>query len=56
MTRPDEAVLRVGEEEIALPVIVGTEDEVAVDINKLRAASGTLASSSTIILTFFCSS
>ena len=42
MTRPDEAVLRVGEEEIALPVIVGTEDEVAVDINKLRAASGTV--------------
>ena len=42
MTRPDDAVLRVGEEEIALPVIVGTEDEVAVDINQLRAASGTV--------------
>ena len=42
MTRPDDAVLRVGEKEIALPVIVGTEDEVTVDINQLRAASGTV--------------
>lgn len=43
MTSREDAVLRVGEDEYALPVIVGTEDEVAVDINQLRAASGTVA-------------
>ncbi len=42
MTGRDDAVLRVGEKEYELPVIVGTEDEIAVDINGLRAASGTV--------------
>ncbi len=39
MTRED-ATLRVGDGEYELPVIVGAEDEVAVDINRLRATSG----------------
>ena len=42
MTRREDAVLRIGEKQYALPVIVGTEDEIAVDINGLRAASGTV--------------
>jgi citrate synthase len=40
MTRREDAVLRVGEKEYTLPVIVGTEGEIAVDINRLRGASG----------------
>ena len=36
----DDAVLRIGDREITLPVITGTEGEVAVDINKLRGQSG----------------
>ena len=36
----DEAVLRIGDREITLPVITGTEGEVAIDINKLRGQTG----------------
>ena len=39
MTRED-AVLRVGDQEYDLPVIVGTEGEVAIDVNRLRGTSG----------------
>ena len=42
MTGREDAVLRVGDQEYQLPVIVGTEGEVAVDINHLRGASGTV--------------
>ncbi len=42
MTRED-AVLRVGDQEYRLPVIVGAEGEVAVDINSLRGTSGMVA-------------
>jgi citrate synthase len=42
MTRED-AVLRVGDQEYRLPVIVGAEGEVAVDINSLRGSSGMVA-------------
>ena len=34
------AKLRIGDREIDLPVVVGTEDEHAVDISRLRAESG----------------
>ncbi len=36
----DEAVLRIGDREITLPVITGTEGELAIDINKLRGQTG----------------
>ena len=36
----EDAVLRVGGQEYMLPVIVGTEGEIAVDINQLRTTSG----------------
>ncbi|MDH5373541.1 MAG: citrate (Si)-synthase, partial [Acidimicrobiia bacterium] len=36
----DEAILKVGDREITLPVIIGSEDEVAIDINKLRGQTG----------------
>ena len=36
----EDAVLRVGGREYMLPVIVGTEGEIAVDINQLRTTSG----------------
>ena len=42
MTGREDAVLRVGDQEYQLPVIVGTEGEVAVDINHLRGTSGTV--------------
>ena len=37
---PDRATLRVGERELELPVIVGTENEHAVDISDLRSDTG----------------
>jgi citrate synthase len=40
MTQKEDAVLRVGDQEYPLPVIVGTEGEIAVDINRLRDSSG----------------
>jgi citrate synthase len=39
MTRED-AVLKVGDQEYQLPVIVGTEGEIAIDTNRLRGSSG----------------
>jgi citrate synthase len=42
MTQREDAVLRVGDQEYMLPVIVGTEGETAVDINQLRGTSGTV--------------
>ena len=36
----DEAVLRIGDREITLPVITGTEGELAIDINELRGQTG----------------
>jgi citrate synthase len=39
-TDMDEAVLRIGDREITLPVITGSEGELAIDINKLRAQTG----------------
>ena len=36
----DDAILKVGDREIALPVITGTEDETAIDTNKLRGQTG----------------
>ena len=40
MTSREDATLRVGEQEYPLPVILGPEGEIAIDINKLRATSG----------------
>ena len=37
---PDHATLQLGEQSIDLPVVVGTEDEHAVDISKLRGSTG----------------
>ncbi len=37
---PDMAQLRLGDQEVELPVVVGTEGEHAVDISKLRAQTG----------------
>ncbi|HEB52894.1 MAG TPA: citrate (Si)-synthase, partial [bacterium] len=34
------AKLTLGDQELELPVLVGTEGEVAIDIRKLRAATG----------------
>ena len=39
MSEPS-AVLRIGAEEIELPMVVGTEDERGIDISKLRAQTG----------------
>jgi citrate synthase len=39
----DEAVLRIGEREISLPMIEGTEGELAIDINNLRSQTGIVA-------------
>ena len=39
MSEPS-AVVRIGAEEIELPVVVGTEDERGIDISKLRAKTG----------------
>ena len=39
MTEPA-AVLRHGDQEIELPIVRGTEDELGIDISKLRAQSG----------------
>ena len=36
----DKAKLILGEQEVELPVIVGTENEKAIDISKLRAGTG----------------
>jgi citrate synthase len=36
----DAAVLRYGEQEVELPVVRGTEDELGIDISKLRAQTG----------------
>ena len=36
----DEAVLKIGDREVTLPVITGTEGEVAIDTNKLRGQTG----------------
>ncbi len=36
----DEAFLTIGDQKIALPMIVGAEGEVAIDINKLRSQTG----------------
>jgi citrate synthase len=36
----EDAVVTIGDKEYQLPVIVGSEGEVAVDINQLRASSG----------------
>src|SRR5690242_5158632 len=36
----DVASLRIGEKEIDLPVVVGTENEKAVDISQMRAQTG----------------
>jgi citrate synthase len=37
---PDFAILKVGEKEIKLPVVVGTEGEKAIDIAELRKSTG----------------
>ena len=37
---PSTAKLTIGDQEIELPVMVGTEGEVAIDITKLRASTG----------------
>jgi citrate synthase len=39
-TMPKNAVLKLDEKELSLPVVVGTEGEKAIDIGKLRAESG----------------
>ena len=41
MSEPS-AVLRIGDEEIELPMVVGTEDERGIDISKLRAQTGVI--------------
>ncbi|MHC4078357.1 MAG: citrate/2-methylcitrate synthase, partial [Planctomycetota bacterium] len=41
-TIPDTARLTIGDQELELPVIVGTEGEMALDISKLRAKTGAI--------------
>ncbi len=41
-TVPDTARLTFGDQEIVLPVLIGTEGEVALDIRKLRAETGAI--------------
>ncbi|MHC4895891.1 MAG: citrate synthase [Planctomycetota bacterium] len=41
-TIPDTAKLTIGDQELELPVIVGTEGEMALDISKLRAKTGAI--------------
>ncbi|MAG32751.1 MAG: citrate (Si)-synthase [Deltaproteobacteria bacterium] len=38
----DKATLKVGDKTVELPIIVGTENEVAVDIRRLRAETGVI--------------
>ena len=39
-TMPDKAIIKLGEQEIELPIFVGTEGEPSIDINKLRDSTG----------------
>ena len=39
-TAPETALLRLGDQEIELPVVVGSEGEHAIDISKLRSQTG----------------
>ena len=50
------AVLRHGEREYELPVVVGTEGETAVDIAKLRAQSGLVTLDNAFVNTAACES
>ncbi|MET0276159.1 MAG: citrate/2-methylcitrate synthase, partial [Acidimicrobiia bacterium] len=50
------AVLRHGEREFELPVVVGTEGETAVDIAKLRAQSGMVTLDNAFVNTASCES
>src|SRR5687768_8468231 len=36
----DKAILKVGDQSVELPVVVGTENEVGIDISDLRAKTG----------------
>ncbi len=36
------AKIKIGDHELELPVVVGTEDEVGVDVSSLRAATGAI--------------
>lgn len=40
MSTPSKAILKIGDKEFELPVIEGTEGELAVDISQLRSISG----------------
>jgi citrate synthase len=42
MSMADAAKLTVGDKTVSLPIIVGTEDEVGLDISKLRAETGAI--------------
>src|SRR5579885_414285 len=55
MTEPP-AVLRHGDNEIELPVVRGTEDELGVDISKLRAQTGLVTLDSGFVNTASCES
>ena len=37
---PDKAILTVGDKQIELPILTGTEGERAIDITKLREQTG----------------
>jgi citrate synthase len=55
MTEPP-AVLRHGEHEVELPVVRGTEDELGVDIAKLRAQTGLITLDNGFVNTGSCES
>jgi citrate synthase len=55
-SRMDRAVLSLGDKDIELPVVVGTEGEHAVDISKLRAQTGYITLDNGYVNTGCCES
>ncbi|HUT11950.1 MAG TPA: citrate synthase [Thermoguttaceae bacterium] len=53
---PEKAVLVVGDKKIELPIIVGTENETAVDISRLREQSGLITYDPSLGNTGICKS
>lgn len=53
---PDKAILTIGEQQIELPVIKGTEGEIAVDITKLRDKTGVVTYDPSLGNTAVCKS
>jgi len=50
------AILRLGDTEVELPVVRGTEDELGIDISKLRAQTGAVTLDNGFVNTAACSS